>query len=128
MKDVLEKILYVEDDPDIRAVGLFALQGVGGMTVKACGSGAEALAAAADFAPQLLLLDVMMPKMDGPATLRALWALAATASTPAVFMTAKVQPKEVALYRQMGAIDVIAKPFDPMTLAAQVRTIYERAN
>jgi CheY-like chemotaxis protein len=122
----LKRILYVEDDPDIRAVGTFALEGVGGFTVRACGSGAEALAAAAGFAPQLLVLDVMMPAMDGPATLRGLRALEATAATPAVFMTAKVQPDELALYLEMGIAEVIAKPFDPMTLAGQVRAIYDR--
>jgi two-component system OmpR family response regulator len=128
MKAPLERVLYVDDDPDIRAVGTFALEGVGGLTVKACGSGAEAIAAAASFSPQLLLLDVMMPEMDGPATLQALRTLAVTASTPVVFMTAKVQPKEVELYSQLGAIQVIAKPFDPMTLAVQVRAIYERGD
>ena len=126
MNGALEKILYVEDDPDIRAIGAFALESVGGLTVRACGSGAEAVAAAAEFEPQLLLLDVMMPQMDGPATLQALRALDVTASTPAVFMTAKVQPREIEHYGRLGAIDVIAKPFDPMTLAAQVRAIFER--
>ena len=127
MEGPLERILYVDDDADIRAVGTFALEGVGGLTVRACGSGSEALAAAPGFAPQLLLLDVMMPGMDGPATLRALRALEGTAATPAVFMTAKVQPKELAVYLEMGIVEVIAKPFDPMTLAGQVRAIYERA-
>ena len=126
MKAPLERVLYVEDDPDIRVIGTFALQDVGGLTVKACGSGAEAVAAAADFGPQLLLLDVMMPQMDGPAALQALRALAATASTPVVFMTAKVQPREVESYRQLGALEVIAKPFDPLTLAAQITALYER--
>ena len=78
------------------------------------------------FHPQLVLLDVMMPEMDGPATLRALRALAETAAVPMVFMTAKVQPKELVRYQEMGATEVIAKPFDPMTLAAQVRAIYAR--
>ena len=80
----------------------------------------------ADFAPDLVLLDVMMPDMDGPATLRALRQLPGMAALPVVFMTAKVQPQEVAEYRARGALDVIAKPFDPMTLAAQVREIWAR--
>ena len=126
MENVLERILYVEDDPDIRAVGTFALEGVGGFTVKACASGAEAVAAAPSFRPQLMLLDVMMPEMDGLATLRALRALEATAAIPAMFMTAKAQPKEIALYLEMGAIEIIRKPFDPLTLGANLRTIWER--
>ena len=127
MKDLLVRILYVEDDPDIRAVGTFALEGVGGFTVKACGSGAEAVMAASDFRPQLVLLDVMMPEMDGPETLRALRSIDATAAVPAMFMTAKGQPHEIASYLEMGAIEVIRKPFDPMTLGASLRTIWARA-
>ncbi len=126
MNDVLERVLYVEDDPDIRAVGALAL-GLGGISVKSCASGDEAVAAAATFGPQLILLDVMMPGMDGLATLGALRTLDATARTPVVFMTAKVQPKQVERYRDMGAVDVIPKPFDPMTLAALIRAIYVRA-
>jgi two-component system, OmpR family, response regulator len=128
MNDVLERVLYVEDDPDIRAVGTFALEGVGGLTVKSCASGDEAVAAAAAFDPQLILLDVMMPGMDGPATLQALRALDATSATPIVFMTAKVQPKELALYRDMGVVEAIPKPFDPLALAAVIRSIYERVS
>ena len=126
MNDVLERVLYVEDDPDIRAVGVFAL-GLGGITVRSCASGDEAVAVATTFSPQLILLDVMMPGMDGPATLEALRALDATVATPVVFMTAKVQPAQVAVYREMGAVEVIPKPFDPMTLAADLRTIWQRA-
>lgn len=78
------------------------------------------------FAPDLILLDVMMPGMDGPATLSALHALPETTSTPVIFMTAKVQKIEIENYRKMGAIDVIPKPFDPMTLAQTVRDIWAR--
>jgi two-component system OmpR family response regulator len=127
VNDVLERVLYVEDDPDIRAVGVFAL-GLGGITVRSCASGDEAVAVATTFSPQLILLDVMMPGMDGPATLEALRALDATVATPVVFMTAKVQPAQVAVYREMGAVEVIPKPFDPMTLAADLRTIWQRAD
>jgi two-component system OmpR family response regulator len=128
MRETLERVLYVDDDPDIRAVGTFAMEGVGGLTVKACASGAEAVASAEAFAPQVILLDVMMPGMDGPATLAALRALEGTATTPVVFMTAKVQPAEVALYKEMGVIEIIPKPFDPMTLAAEIRAIFGRVS
>jgi CheY-like chemotaxis protein len=122
----LERILYVEDDPDIRTVAAFALKAVGGFTLRVCASGEEALEGAPAFRPDLILIDVMMPGMDGPSTLSALRGLPETAGTPAIFMTAKVQPSEVARYKEMGAVDVIPKPFDPMTLAATVRAIFAR--
>lgn len=122
----LSRILYVEDDPDIQQIAQLALEVVGGFTIDVCGSGQEALAKAEAFGPQMILIDVMMPDMDGPTTLAKLRERAATAATPAVFLTAKVQPGEVAGYLELGAVDVIAKPFDPMTLADQVRAIWDR--
>jgi len=122
----LQRVLYAEDEPDIQAVAKVALEMVGGLTVKICSSGDEAVREAAAFAPEMILLDVMMPGMDGPATLKALRDQPALASVPVAFMTAKVQPSEIAYYKTLGALAVIAKPFDPMTLAAQVRTIWER--
>jgi len=120
----LRRILYVEDEADIRAVARIALEAVGGFEVLECVSGREALAAAPAFAPDLILLDVMMRGLDGPSTLAALRALPELKETPVVFISAKVQAHEVARYRQLGAVDVIAKPFDPMTLAATVRGIW----
>ena len=101
-----------------------ALEAVGGFAVIACASGAEALVAAPAAAADLLLLDVMMPGMDGPSTLKALRALPASANTPVIFMTAKVQAAEIAQYRELGALDVIHKPFDPMELSAQISRIW----
>ena len=124
MSKTLARILYVEDEPDIRMVAQMALEAVGGFTVIACPSGSEALAAAPTAQADLLLLDVMMPGMDGPSTLKALRALPATADTPVIFMTPKVQAAEVAQYRELGAIDVIHKPFDPMELSAQISRIW----
>ncbi|MDP2035498.1 MAG: response regulator [Polaromonas sp.] len=126
MPKPLARILYVEDEPDIRMVAQMALEAVGGFTVIACASGSEALAAAPTASADLLLLDVMMPGMDGPSTLKALRDLPATAQTPVIFMTAKVQAAEVAQYMALGALDVIHKPFDPMELAAQIGRIWER--
>jgi CheY-like chemotaxis protein len=117
--------MYVEDEPDIRAVARLALELVGGFTVKVCSSGEEALHEAEAFAPEIILLDVMMPGMDGPTTLKSLRALPTLATVPVAFMTAKVQPTEIAHYKALGARDVIPKPFDPMTLASQVRAIWE---
>ena len=122
---VLRRILFVEDDPDIQVVAGMALESLGGFAVLSCGSGSEALSRASEFSPDLILLDVMMPGMDGPATLQALRRLPDTVRTPVVFMTARVQPQEIARYRELGAADVIAKPFDPMTLADTVRSIWQ---
>lgn len=128
MAEKLVRILYVEDEPDIQMVAKLALEMVGGFTLEVCSSGAEALERAAVFQPQLLLMDVMMPGMDGPTTLKRLRELPQITATPAVFMTAKVQPGEVEEYKKLGAVDVIPKPFDPMTLAGKVNEIWERCN
>jgi len=128
MADKLTRILYVEDDPDIQTVARIALETLGGFTVKICSSGNEALGQAPGFQPQLILLDVMMPAMDGPSTLKMLRELPQFATTPAIFMTAKVQPSEIARYLELGAVDVVPKPFDPMTLSNQVLTIWERCH
>ncbi|MBU1689181.1 MAG: response regulator [Gammaproteobacteria bacterium] len=124
MADKLTRILYVEDEPDIQMVARLALETLGGFTVEVCSSGDEAIARAPAFQPQFILLDVMMPGMDGPTTLKMLRGLPQTASTPVAFMTAKVQPSEVAQYKELGAVDVIPKPFDPMALASRVEEIW----
>jgi two-component system OmpR family response regulator len=122
----LNLVLYVEDDADIQMVAQMALQAVGGLTMRSCSCGKDAVQAVREgVAPDLILLDVMMPDMDGPATLAALRALPATARTPVIFMTAKVQTAEVTYYKSIGAIGVIAKPFDPMLLAQQVRALWQ---
>ena len=120
----LNKILYVEDDPDIQVVAKMALETVGGYTMLVCSSGGEAIEKGEDFAPDLILLDVMMPEMDGPTTLENLRKVSGLAATPAVFMTAKVMPSDVQHYKDLGAVDVIAKPFDPMTLASRIQDIW----
>lgn len=124
----LERIMLVEDEPDIQAIARLALEMVGGFKVEVCNSGREALQKAPEFIPDLILLDVMMPGMDGPNTLVALRKLTETATTPVIFMTAKVHPSEVTVYKDLGALDVIAKPFDPMQLATNIRTIWSAAN
>lgn len=126
MSVVLQRVLYVEDDTDIRTIASMALEVVGGLTLQACASGAEALAAAGAFAPQLLLLDVMMPGMDGPTTLARLREFPAMRDVPVIFMTAKVQASEVEQYKTLGALGVISKPFDPMTLAGQVQALWQQ--
>ncbi len=122
----LQKILYVEDEPDIQAVARVALEMVGGFTLEICSSGQEALESAKVFHPDLILLDVMMPGMDGLTTMRKLRDQPGMAAVPMVFMTAKVQPEEVQEYLAQGAKGVIAKPFDPMKLSEEVRAIWEQ--
>lgn len=121
----LQKILYVEDEQDIRTIACLALEKVGKFTVMACGSGEQAIARAPRFAPDLFLLDVMMPGMDGPTTLARLRELPRGAGVPAIFMTAKVQPQEIDALKALGAVDVIAKPFDPMTLSDTLRDLWQ---
>jgi CheY-like chemotaxis protein len=124
MNKPLKRILFVEDESDIRTVARMALEAVGGYTVLACASGHEAISAAPSAAADLILLDVMMPGLDGPSTLAELRKIPATAQTPVIFMTAKVQPAEVAQYRALGALDVVAKPFDPMAVSAEIERIW----
>ena len=127
MAKPLKRILLVEDEADIRTIATMALEKVGGFEVVACASGAEALAAAPDANADLILLDVMMPGMDGPSTLQALRRIPATQATPVVFITAKVQPAEVRQYLALGALDVIRKPFAAMELSEDLRAIWDRA-
>jgi CheY-like chemotaxis protein len=116
------RILHVDDEPDIREVVELSLGLDPDFTVQSCGSGKEALAAAAEWQPDFILLDVMMPVMDGPATLVQFRENAKTAGIPVIFMTARAQAREVDRFRLLGAVGVIPKPFDPMTLAASVRS------
>jgi two-component system, OmpR family, response regulator len=128
MEQHLARILNVEDDPFIQAVVRMAIEDVGGMIYEPASSGREGLEKARSFAPDLILLDVMMPGMTGVETLRALRADPQTASIPVIFMTAKVQPHEVSSYLQLGADGVIPKPFDPTTLADEARAIWNHAS
>jgi CheY-like chemotaxis protein len=121
------RILHVDDEPDIREVVELSLGLDPDFTLQGCGSGREALAVAAEWQPDLILLDVMMPVMDGPATLVQLRENDRTASIPVIFMTARAQAREVDRFRSLGAVGVVAKPFDPMTLAASVRSYVQPA-
>ena len=118
----LMSVLYAEDEADIREITGFALEDEG-FNLLACASGQEALDKAATISADLVLFDVMMPGMDGPTTLQKLRELPNFENTPVIFMTAKVQPSEIEQYKALGALGVISKPFDPMTLADQIRDI-----
>ncbi|KTC78457.1 response regulator [Legionella cincinnatiensis] len=128
MPKELKKILYAEDEEDIRAIAQIALEDIGDFTVKYCSNGKEVIDAAKEFIPDLLLLDVMMPEQDGPTTLFELRKNPEFMEIPAIFMTAKIQSDEIAEYKSIGAIDVIKKPFDPLTLAMSINDAWLKYN
>ncbi len=115
------RVLHVDDEPDIRELVEISLLMDADLTVRSCASGGEALAAAAEWSPDIILMDVMMPAMDGPQTLNHLRENRLTAQIPVVFMTARAQTRELAHFLSLGAAGVIAKPFDPISLAGTVR-------
>jgi CheY-like chemotaxis protein len=116
------RVLHIDDESDILDIAAASLGLDPELEVRDCISGADGLAAAPEWRPDLILLDVMMPLMDGPATLRHLRENPQTADIPVVFMTARVQTRELDHFKSLGAAGVIVKPFDPMTLAASVRS------
>jgi len=120
----LRRLLYVDDDPDLREIVTMALQDLGGFALQVCASGSEAIQKVPAFDPQLVLLDVMMPGMDGPTTLLTLRRNSRFSTTAVVFITANTQRREVAHLIGLGAVDVIAKPFDPMTLHERISGIW----
>lgn len=115
------RVLYVDDEDDIREVAVISLELDPDFEVRSCASGADMLAVVGEWKPDLILLDVMMPSMDGPTAFRQLRERPEGGQVPVVFITARTQPKEVAELKKLGASGVIAKPFDPMTLAATAR-------
>ena len=121
----LNKIMLVEDDTDIQFITRLSLETVGDYEVQVCGSGAEALEAVCAYAPDLILLDVMMPGMDGLATMRALRKLPGMAATPVVFFTANAQDQVRQDLIRRGALDVIVKPIKPNALVEQIRAIWQ---
>jgi two-component system, OmpR family, response regulator len=126
MNEPLKRIMLVEDDPDVQTIASMALIDIGEFDLTVCSSGREALEQVGQVKPQLILLDVMMPDMDGPTTLEAMRRLPLDSQPPIIFMTAKVQPQEQQRYLSLGAIEVIAKPFDPVSLADQLHAAWAR--
>ena len=121
----LKTLLYVDDEPDIREVVQMSLSLVDGLDVHVCESGECALELVPQLRPDMILLDVMMPGMDGPSTLQSLRAIPGFESVPVVFMTAKAMPQEVSRFKELGAASVIPKPFDPLQLGHQVVAVWE---
>jgi two-component system, OmpR family, response regulator len=124
-KAPLRSVMYVDDEPDIREVVEMSLGLVADLAVHTADSGEQALVELPRVRPDMVLLDVMMPGMDGPTTLARMRAQPELSSIPVVFMTAKAMPQEIARFIEMGAAAVISKPFDPMTLGAQVVKVWE---
>jgi two-component system OmpR family response regulator len=124
----LKTLLYVDDDSDIREIVELALGLIDNLRVHTCASGEEALRLICTLEPDLVLLDVMMPGMDGPTVFSRMRANTERPNCPVIFVTAKALPREIALFRELGAVGVIAKPFDPMELGRQVLQIWERPN
>ena len=116
--------MYVDDDTDILAVTKLCLNLVGGFEVITWSTATDAIEQIRKEAPDMLLLDVMMPGVDGPTIIKALLADPELWSIPVIFMTARVQPQEIIEYLSYGAASVIEKPFDPMQLCAQVTEVW----
>ena len=126
MNHSLNRILLVEDDVDIQVITKMALETGGGFTVQVCSSGRDAIEKAPVFKPDIILLDVMMPQMDGPTVLKELCEIPEVKSVPVIFLTARSQPKEIEKFKKMDIVGIISKPFDPMTIAEKVKNIWDR--
>jgi CheY-like chemotaxis protein len=116
----IKRILVIDDEDDIREVAQLCLETIGGWEVMTAACGKEGLVTAETQQPDAILLDVMMPEMDGPTTFQNLQANAATQDIPVVFLTAKVQAAEQRRFAELGVKAVLTKPFDPLTLATQL--------
>lgn len=121
----LKTLLYVDDEPDIREIVELALALIDDLAVHTADSAKKALALMPALKPDLVLLDVMMPDMDGLMALRRMRAERELESIPVIFVTARAMPEEVELFCELGVAGVIAKPFDPMQLGAQVVTLWD---
>jgi CheY-like chemotaxis protein len=122
----LTKLLFVDDDEDILTIAKYCLEGLTGVTIQYACSAEEAIRQALSFLPDLILLDIMMPEMDGITALKTMRNLPTIAHIPIIFFTAKVQTEELESYFQLGALDVIIKPFDPLTLASTIQSIWNQ--
>ena len=116
----MHRILIIDDEDDIREVAALSLEATAGWTILTASSGQEGIETAARERPEAILMDVMMPQMDGPTTFRQMQANPATAGIPVVLLTAKVQGVDQRRFAGLGVAAVLFKPFDPLTLATQI--------
>ena len=117
------KVLIIDDEDDIREVAALSLESVAGWEVVTANSGSQGLARAVEHQPDAILLDVMMPGMDGPTTFRELRKNPATAKIPVLLLTAKVQSSDQRRFADLGVESVLFKPFDPLTLSDQIASV-----
>ena len=118
-----KRVLIIDDEDSIREVAKICLELVGGWDVSTCGSGLEGLVIAIDQQPDAILLDVMMPGMDGPQTFKRLQEEAATKSIPVILLTGRENPSEDEEFNSLGVRGIISKPFDPLTLSSDVSKV-----
>lgn len=119
------KVLIIDDEDDIRSVAALSLGILGGVEVVEAESGQDGICKAASEKPDVILLDMMMPEMDGPMTLAALRNNVDTNMIPVIFLTARAMTSDMEKLKQMGAKGILTKPFDPTALATQVKAILE---
>ncbi|MBI5346114.1 MAG: response regulator [Chlamydiae bacterium] len=126
MAKSLKKLLIVDDDQDIIDIIQIALEEMPGVQIKYCLSAESGIKEALSFQPDFILIDVMMPHMDGIAMLKAMRLIPALANVPVAFLTAKIQKEEIDQYHKLGVKEIITKPFDPITLADQILKIWKK--
>lgn len=120
----LNKILYAEDEPDVQTVVEMTIQTMSNYQIKICENGKKLLESIDEYFPDLILLDVMMPEMDGPTTFKYLQENENTKKIPVIFMTAKAQVHEIEKFKEIGVVGIITKPFDPLTLCDEIQEIW----
>lgn len=124
----LKKILYAEDEPDVQTIVELTVQTMSNYAIKICDNGKNLLESVEEYNPDLILLDVMMPQMDGPTTFKNLQENPKTKNIPVIFMTAKAQVHEIETFKQTGIVGIITKPFDPISLCSEIERIWNESN
>lgn len=122
----LTKLIIIDDDPDILLIAKYSLEEVKGISIKYCDSGQQGIQEALVFQPDLILVDVMMPNMDGIAFVQALRLIPSLAKISVAFLTAKIQKEDLEKYNAIGIKELITKPFDPITFPETIQNLWEK--